>query len=61
MARKRQELARNAEDFQNQTRLLRLEIKEGYVSNDYHQKEIEGLLREQRDKYEAEIKEIVQR
>lgn len=37
IGKKRLELSRNAEDYQNQTHILRLEIKENYIPKDNHQ------------------------
>ena len=61
ISKKRLELSRNAEDYQNQTHILRLEIKENYMPKDSHQKELDTCLREQRLRYEEEIKSIIER
>ena len=46
ISKKRLELSRNAEDYQNQTHILRLEIKENYIPKDTHSKELDSCLRE---------------
>lgn len=61
IGKKRLELSRNAEDYQNQTHILRLEIKENYIPKDNHQQELDNCLREQRMRYEDEIKSLIER